>query len=87
MIYKGLDDEEAGFLNFVVDQHASHFREMMNREKEELTAYRVYNNIYFSDISIYNIAFWVIPIHWTGLIHCKISMSPVSPHDIKDSLP
>ena len=54
MIYKGLDDEEAGFLNFVVDQHASHFREMMNREREELTAYRVYNNIYFSDISIYN---------------------------------
>ena len=70
MIYKGLDDEEAGFLNFVVDQHASHFREMMNREREELTAYRVYNNIYFSDIRIYSIPFLGNPysLDWTNTL-------------------
>ena len=41
MIYKGLDDEEASFLNVVVDQHDLQVRNMINRERKELSAYRV----------------------------------------------
>ena len=49
MIYKGLDDEEASFLNVIVDQHGMQMRNLINREKEELTAYRVHN------IKIFNV--------------------------------
>ena len=41
MIYKGLDDEEASFLNVIVDQQALQIRNMLNREKEEISVYRV----------------------------------------------
>ena len=41
MIYKGLDDEEASFLNVIVDQQALQIRNMLNREKEEISIYRV----------------------------------------------
>ncbi len=41
MIYKGLDDDEASFLNVVVNHHDLQIKNMVNREKEELSAYRV----------------------------------------------
>ena len=41
MIYKGLDDEEAVFLQQVADKRAQVEAEARNEEREELTAYRV----------------------------------------------
>ena len=41
MIYKGLDDEEAGFLAFVVQRQADQKALVNQREKEEVSAFRV----------------------------------------------
>lgn len=41
MIYKGLDDEEAGFLAFVVQRQAEQKALVNRREKEEVSAFRV----------------------------------------------
>ena len=41
MIYKGLNDEEAGFLQFVADRQAEHEAEVIKEEIEEVSAYRV----------------------------------------------
>ena len=41
MIYKGLDDDEAVFLQLIADKQAKQAAETRNQEKEELQAYRV----------------------------------------------
>ena len=41
MIYKGLDDEEAGFLTFVAQQQADHKALVRKQEKKELSEFRV----------------------------------------------
>ena len=41
MIYKGLDDEEAVFLQFVADKRAKLDAETRDEENQELLAYRV----------------------------------------------
>ena len=41
MIYKGLDDEEASFLNTVVNEQTKQMKERLERERAELSAYRV----------------------------------------------
>lgn len=41
MIYKGLDNEEANFLNFVAEQQAVGDAAKWHQEVEEVTAYRV----------------------------------------------
>ncbi len=41
MIYKGLDDEEAGFLTMVAQKQADQDADTIRREIEEVTEYRV----------------------------------------------
>ena len=41
MIYKGLDDDEAVFLQFVADKRAKLDAETRDEENQELVAYRV----------------------------------------------
>ena len=41
MIYKGLDDEEAVFLQMVADRKAAHNAEVAMIESEELSEFRV----------------------------------------------
>ncbi len=41
MIYKGLDDEEAGFLTMVAQQQADRQALVRQQEKEEIVAFRV----------------------------------------------
>ena len=41
MIYKGLDDEEAVFLQMVADKKAAHNAEVAMIEREELSEFRV----------------------------------------------
>ncbi len=42
MIYKGLDDDESRFLNFVADQQAEHDAVKKKEEMQELSEFRVY---------------------------------------------
>ncbi len=44
MIYKGLDDEEAGFLTLVAKKKAEKLADITRREREELSEYRVSSN-------------------------------------------
>ena len=77
MIYKGLDDEEAGFLAFVVKQQAEQKALVNRREKEEVSAFKVsvwtnfvvismsyYSNFTASDLLKYCNSFK------ESLIHC-----------------
>ena len=41
MIYKGLDDDESHFLNFVAEKQAQYDAEKMKEETQELSEYRV----------------------------------------------
>ena len=41
MIYKGLDDDESGFLTFVAKRQADHDADVIQNEIEEVSAYRV----------------------------------------------
>ena len=41
MIYKGLDNEEANFLNLVTERQAVEDAARWHQEREEVTAYRV----------------------------------------------
>ena len=41
MIYKGLDDDEADFLTYVVDTKAKKHVEAVQQEQEEISAFRV----------------------------------------------
>ena len=41
MIYKGLDDEEASFLTLVAKKQAEQQDEIVRREMEEVSEYRV----------------------------------------------
>ena len=41
MIYKGLDEEEAGFLTYVAQQQAQHNTMVRRQEKEEVLAFQV----------------------------------------------
>ena len=41
MIYKGLDDEEAQFLHFVMQREAEQASQRWEEEVKEVTAYRV----------------------------------------------
>lgn len=41
MIYKGLDDDESRFLNFVADQEAQQKAAKLSEEMQELSEYRV----------------------------------------------
>ena len=41
MIYKGLDEEEAGFLTLVADKQAQMDAQAKQRETEEVSEYRV----------------------------------------------
>ena len=41
MIYKGLDDDEAGFLNFVAQRQADNEADAIQREMKEVSEYRV----------------------------------------------
>ena len=41
MIYKGLDDEEAGFLNLITYQQTSRESQLIQQEKEEIQAFKV----------------------------------------------
>ena len=41
MIYKGLDDDESGFLTFVAQRKAEHEADVIRSEISEVAAYRV----------------------------------------------
>lgn len=41
MIYKGLDDDEAGFLNLVAYQQANRDAELLQLEREEISTFKV----------------------------------------------
>ena len=41
MIYKGLDEDESAFLQFVVDKQIEHEDEVVKNELQEVSAYRV----------------------------------------------
>ena len=47
MIYKGLDDEEAGFLNLITYQQTSRESQLIQQEKEEIQAFKVKDWIVF----------------------------------------
>ena len=47
MIYKGLDDEEAGFLNLITYQQTSKESQLIQQEKEEIQAFKVKDWIVF----------------------------------------
>lgn len=48
MIYKGLDDEEAQFLHFVMQREAEQASQRWEEEVKEVTAYRVSRFFFFS---------------------------------------
>ena len=47
MIYKGLDEEEAGFLNLITYQQTSRESQLIQQEKEEIQAFKVKDWIMF----------------------------------------
>ena len=46
MIYKGLDEEEAGFLNMITYQQSSRESQLLQQEREEINAFKVQSLIY-----------------------------------------
>jgi DNA invertase Pin-like site-specific DNA recombinase len=46
MIYKGLDDEEAGFLNNVAYQQTRRDQLLIQKERDEINAFRVSSHIH-----------------------------------------
>ena len=57
MIYKGLDDDEAGFLQFVAVRQAERDAEDKRKELEELSDYRVIHNRILQALTL-----WQVPI-------------------------
>lgn len=43
MIYKGLDEEEAGFLNMITYQQSSRESQLLQQEREEINAFKVHH--------------------------------------------
>ena len=65
MIYKGLDDEEAGFLNLITYQQTSRESQLIQQEKEEIQAFKV------KDWIVFYWKIWVLFVLFFDAVFCK----------------